>query len=47
MAFVRKRRNKFCVVYKFKDENNKEHQKSETYGTQKVGTVTDAGCKKL
>lgn len=35
MAFVRKRGNKFCVVYKFKDENNKEHQKSETYGTQK------------
>lgn len=35
MAFIRKRGKKFCVVYKVKDENNVEHQKSETYPTQK------------
>ena len=35
MAFIRKRGNKYCVVYKVKDENGTDHQKSETYGTQK------------
>lgn len=35
MAFIRKRGNKYCVVYKVKDENGIDHQKSETYGTQK------------
>ena len=35
MAFIRKRGNKFCVVYKVKDEDGVEHQKSETYGSQK------------
>ena len=35
MAFIRKRGNKFCVVYKVKDEDGVEHQKSETYASQK------------
>ena len=35
MAFIRKRGNKFCVVYKVKDEEGVEHQKSETYSSQK------------
>lgn len=35
MAFIRKRGKKYCVVYKVKDENGIEHQKSETYATQK------------
>ena len=35
MAFIRKRGNKFCVVYKVKDEDGAEHQKSETYASQK------------
>ena len=35
MAFIRKRGNKYCVVYKVKDENGTDHQKWETYGTQK------------
>lgn len=35
MAFIRKRGKKYCVVYKVKDENGIEHQKSETYTTQK------------
>lgn len=35
MVFIRKRGKKFCVVCKVKDENNAEHQKSETYPTQK------------
>ena len=35
MAFIRKRGKKYCVVYKVKDENGIEQQKSETYTTQK------------
>lgn len=35
MAFIRKRGKKYCVVYKVKDEDGAEHQKSETYSTQK------------
>lgn len=41
MAFIRKRGNKFCVVYKVKDEDGAEHQKSETYASQKEA---DSGC---
>ena len=35
MAFVRKRGEKYSVVYRVKDAEGKEHQRSETYGTLK------------
>lgn len=35
MAFIRKRGNKYSVVYKVKDENNVDRQKSETFATKK------------
>lgn len=35
MAFIRKRGRKFSVVYKFKDEDGNERQKSEGYNTLK------------
>lgn len=35
MAFIRRRGNKYSVVYKVKDENNVDRQKSETFATKK------------
>ena len=33
MATIRKRRNRYCVIYRCEDENGKEHQKWETFAT--------------
>lgn len=31
MASIKKRNNKYCVIYSYKDENGKTHQKWETF----------------
>ena len=33
MATIRKRRNRYCVIYRCEDENGKEHQKWETFAS--------------
>lgn len=33
MASIYKRKNKYCVVYRYNDANGKEHQKWETFDT--------------
>lgn len=38
MAFIRKRGKTFSVVYRVKDDDRTEHQKSETFPTKKEAT---------
>lgn len=38
MAFIRKRGKTFSVVYRVKDDDGTEHQKSETFPTKKEAT---------
>ena len=35
MAYIRKRKNSYSVVYRVKNAEGIEHQKSESYATQK------------
>ena len=35
MAYIRKRKNAYSVVYRVKNAEGIEHQKSESYATQK------------
>ena len=35
MAYIRKRKNSYSVVYRVKNVEGIEHQKSESYATQK------------
>ena len=35
MAYIRKRKNSYSVVYRVKNADGIEHQKSESYATQK------------
>ena len=35
MASIVKRRNKYCVVYKYKDEKGKEKQRWESFDTKR------------
>ena len=39
MAFIRKRGSSIAVVYKYKDEKGKEHQKSETFDTMEEAEI--------
>lgn len=39
MAFIRKRGNRYCVVYKVKDEFGKYHQRSESYADKKDAEI--------
>ena len=36
MASIVKRRNKYCVIYRFKDQHGVTHQKWETVATEKA-----------